>query len=97
MNKNTLTRTVNHFNFKYIFQRKHLSKSKKPKIEMGTQNSDIDYDWIPKEALQSKIINVFDVIKLIIIHHYSFIKRFLFSCKKLQHSCRTCMQKTTKF
>ena len=21
---------------------------------MGTQNSDIDYDWIPKEALQSK-------------------------------------------
>lgn len=33
------------------FSRKHLSKPK-PKIEMGTQNSDIDYDWIPKEALQ---------------------------------------------
>ncbi|VDI52162.1 translocon-associated protein subunit alpha-like [Mytilus galloprovincialis] len=33
------------------FSRKHLSKPK-PKVEMGTQNSDIDYDWIPKEALQ---------------------------------------------
>lgn len=39
--------------FTIIFQRKHLSKPK-PKIEMGTQNSDIDYDWIPKEALQSE-------------------------------------------
>ena len=36
-----------------VFQRRHLSKPK-PKVEMGTQNSDIDYDWIPKEALQSK-------------------------------------------
>lgn len=33
------------------FSRRHLSKPK-PKVEMGTQNSDIDYDWIPKEALQ---------------------------------------------
>jgi hypothetical protein len=36
-----------------VFQRRHLSKPK-PKVEMGTQNSDIDYDWIPKQALQSK-------------------------------------------
>ncbi|ELT99950.1 hypothetical protein CAPTEDRAFT_223723 [Capitella teleta] len=33
------------------FGKKRMSKSKAP-VEMGTQsNSDIDYDWIPKEAL----------------------------------------------
>jgi len=32
--------------------KKRLSKPKAP-IEMGTQKSDIDYDWIPKEALLS--------------------------------------------
>lgn len=33
------------------FGKKRMSKSKSP-VEMGTQNnSDIDYDWIPKEAL----------------------------------------------
>ena len=34
------------------FQKKRLSKPKAP-IEMGTQNSDIDYSWIPKETLMA--------------------------------------------
>lgn len=32
------------------FGRKRLSKPKP--VEMGTQNSDVDYDWLPKETLQ---------------------------------------------
>ncbi|XP_060080257.1 translocon-associated protein subunit alpha-like [Ylistrum balloti] len=31
--------------------KKRLIKPRQP-VEMGTQNSDIDFDWIPKEALQ---------------------------------------------
>jgi len=34
------------------FGKKRMSKPRAP-VEMGTQNSDIDYDWIPKETLQS--------------------------------------------
>lgn len=34
------------------FGKKRLSKPKAP-IEMGTQNSDIDYSWIPKETLMA--------------------------------------------
>lgn len=34
------------------YGRKHLSRPRR-KMEMGTQNSDIDYDWIPKETLQA--------------------------------------------
>lgn len=33
------------------FGKKRMSKPRAP-VEMGTQNSDIDYDWIPKETLQ---------------------------------------------
>uniref|UniRef100_A0A0B7B7S3 Translocon-associated protein subunit alpha n=1 Tax=Arion vulgaris TaxID=1028688 RepID=A0A0B7B7S3_9EUPU len=33
------------------FGRKHLTKPRQP-IELGTQNSDVDYDWLPKETLQ---------------------------------------------
>ncbi|XP_005091294.1 translocon-associated protein subunit alpha [Aplysia californica] len=33
------------------FGRKRLSKPRQP-VEMGTQNSDVDYDWLPKETLQ---------------------------------------------
>ncbi|KAK0044457.1 translocon-associated protein subunit alpha [Biomphalaria pfeifferi] len=33
------------------FGRKRLSKPRKP-VELGTQNSDVDYDWLPKETLQ---------------------------------------------
>ena len=32
-------------------QKKHLSKPR-PVVEMGTQNADIDYDWIPKETIK---------------------------------------------
>lgn len=31
--------------------RKHLTKPRQP-VELGTQNSDVDYDWLPKETLQ---------------------------------------------
>ncbi|KAL8589348.1 hypothetical protein ACOMHN_052351 [Nucella lapillus] len=31
--------------------KKHRSKSR-PFVEMGTQNADIDYDWIPKETIK---------------------------------------------
>ncbi|GFS25510.1 translocon-associated protein subunit alpha [Elysia marginata] len=34
------------------FGRKRLTKPRQP-VEMGTQNSDVDYDWLPKETLQS--------------------------------------------
>lgn len=34
------------------FGRKRLSKPRQP-VEMGTQNSDVDYDWLPKETLQN--------------------------------------------
>jgi len=34
------------------FGKKRTSKPRAP-VEMGTQNSDIDYDWIPKETLQN--------------------------------------------
>ncbi|KAL5021688.1 hypothetical protein ScPMuIL_000843 [Solemya velum] len=34
------------------FGRKHLTSKPRPPVEMGTQNSDIDYDWLPKETLQ---------------------------------------------
>lgn len=33
------------------FGRKHLSKPRQV-VEMGTQNSNVDYSWIPKETLQ---------------------------------------------
>jgi translocon-associated protein subunit alpha len=33
------------------FGRRHLTKPRQP-VEMGTQNSDVDYDWLPKETLQ---------------------------------------------
>ncbi|XP_059163340.1 translocon-associated protein subunit alpha-like [Physella acuta] len=33
------------------FGRKRLSKPRQP-VEMGTQNTDVDYDWLPKETLQ---------------------------------------------
>jgi len=34
------------------FGKKRLSKPRQP-VEMGTQNSDVDYDWLPKETLQN--------------------------------------------
>jgi len=34
------------------FGKKRMSKPRQP-VEMGTQNSDIDYDWLPKETLQN--------------------------------------------
>ncbi|KAL3858633.1 hypothetical protein ACJMK2_008904 [Sinanodonta woodiana] len=34
------------------FGRKHLPKSRQPKVEMGTQNTDVDYSWLPQETLQ---------------------------------------------
>lgn len=34
------------------FGKKRVAKPRQA-VEMGTQNSDIDYDWIPKETLQS--------------------------------------------
>jgi len=34
------------------FGRKRLSKPRQP-VELGTQNSDVDYDWLPKETLQN--------------------------------------------
>ncbi|GFN92251.1 translocon-associated protein subunit alpha [Plakobranchus ocellatus] len=34
------------------FGRKRMAKPRQP-VEMGTQNSDVDYDWLPKETLQS--------------------------------------------
>ncbi|CAG5119323.1 unnamed protein product [Candidula unifasciata] len=33
------------------FGRKHLTKPRQT-VELGTQNSDVDYDWLPKETLQ---------------------------------------------
>lgn len=40
------------------FQRKRLSKPRHV-VEMGTQNADIDYDWIPKETIKdmSELLN----------------------------------------
>ena len=38
--------------FPIIPQKKRVAKPRQA-VEMGTQNSDIDYDWIPKETLQS--------------------------------------------
>lgn len=35
----------------FTLQRKRLSKPRQP-VEMGTQNTDVDYDWLPKETLQ---------------------------------------------
>ena len=34
-----------------VLQKKRLSKPR-PVVEMGTQNADIDYDWIPKETIK---------------------------------------------
>jgi len=34
------------------FGKKRISKARQP-VEMGTQNSDVDYDWLPKETLQN--------------------------------------------
>ena len=36
-----------------MHQKKHLGSKPKQVTELGTQNKgDIDYDWLPKEALQ---------------------------------------------
>lgn len=36
-----------------MLQKKHRSKkSHRQPVEMGTQNTDVDYDWIPKETLE---------------------------------------------
>jgi hypothetical protein len=35
----------------FLLQRKRLSKPRQV-VEMGTQNADIDYDWIPKETIK---------------------------------------------
>ncbi|XP_067652211.1 translocon-associated protein subunit alpha-like [Haliotis asinina] len=34
------------------YGRKRLMPKHKPIVEMGTQKSDVDYDWLPKETLQ---------------------------------------------
>jgi len=34
------------------FGKKRMSKPRQV-VEMGTQNSDVDYDWLPKETLQN--------------------------------------------
>lgn len=39
--------------FQFSLQKKHRSKkSHHQPVEMGTQNTDVDYDWIPKETLE---------------------------------------------
>lgn len=54
----------NESNFKNVclidLQRKRLSKPRQV-VEMGTQNSEVDYDWIPKETLKglSKFMTYF--------------------------------------
>ncbi|KAK3085467.1 hypothetical protein FSP39_003825 [Pinctada imbricata] len=36
--------------------RKHLSKPRPP-VERGTQNTDVDYDWIPEETIKMENLN----------------------------------------